>query len=526
MNPACKFPECESKASYGFRFAVPEYCREHGAIHKAKSQFQVCLCGASTPRFKLPEDERASCCAKCKTKDMINCADRRCECTKHLPTYGLPEDARAKYCSECKKDGMINLKDKNKKCECGKVIPSFGMPGGRPSCCVKCKKEGMINLTLDLCECGKSACYGIKGDKRPSRCLTHKKEGMENIVTKKCKCGKAIPVFGKEGDKKATCCLACKTEGMINIGSKKCICGSAQPSYGYLTDTNATCCVKCKKDNMVDIRSVKCKCGKSQPVFGKEDDKKATCCVDCKTADMKNIKAKMCKCGKSQPFFGLPTDKKATCCSSCKGDGMIDILSANCPTRKCKGTFELQKMGLKCPYEQHGKKKYDYYCTACFEQNFPDDERTYHIRDKTEEIAVRDFLNKIYIKYPFTHNKALWTGHCTCRRRIDFHKLIGNTMLCIEVDEDQHKYRDKEDEILRYDDLMMIHGGKFVFIRYNPHLFIDSEGKRKNPSKQTRLQELKKVIDDQTLSIYKEHNIELLEIVSLFYDAPAVTSSA
>jgi hypothetical protein len=94
-------------------------------------------------------------------------------------------------------------------------------------------------------------------------------------------------------------------------------------------------------------------------------------------------------------------------------------------------------------------------------------------------------------------------------------------MLCIEVDEDQHKYRDQGDEVLRYDDLMMIHGGKFIFIRYNPHLYIDSDGKRKNISKDKRLDKLKEEINKQLLRIYECKNTELLEIIHLFYDASA-----
>ena len=49
----------------------------------------------------------------------------------------------------------------------------------------------------------------------------------------------------------------------------------------------------------------------------------------------------------------------------------------------------------------------------------------------------------------FIHDTILWTGNCDCshRRRIDFRKLIGNTLLCIEVDEYQHKrYKDKDEE--------------------------------------------------------------------------------
>jgi hypothetical protein len=453
---------------------------------------------------------------------MVNVADRLCECKKHYPSYGMPEDTRANYCGECKKDGMINLKTKNRKCVCKRVSPSYGFPeDNKATCCYLCKEEGMLDMKNTLCPCGKTAVFGYKGDAKPTYCKTCAKVEMENIVTKKnCKCGKAIAVFGEPSDKKASCCALCKSESMVNIACKKCKCGKAQPCFGLSTDTQPTCCTSCKSSEMVDIRSKKCNCGKSQPVFGLKGDKKATCCEACRSKDMINLKAKMCKCGKSQPVFGLSTDKKPTCCANCKTDGMKDIVSENSPTRTCKGTFELQELGLKCPYNQRGKKKYDYYCTTCFEKNFPQDPRTATIRGRTEEMIVRDFLAKSYPDVPFIHNKPLWTGEadCTCRRRIDFRALYGNTLLCIEVDEDQHMYRDQADENIRYDDLMMLHGGKFIFIRFNPHLYKDKEGKRKNPSMDTRLSMLKTTIDTEIQRIQSDQNTELLEIIKLYFD--------
>jgi hypothetical protein len=107
---------------------------------------------------------------------------------------------------------------------------------------------------------------------------------------------------------------------------------------------------------------------------------------------------------------------------------------------------------------------------------------------------------------------------CTHRRRVDHRKLIGNTLLCIETDEDQHKKYDKNDEIFRYNDLYMIHGGKFVFIRYNPDKYLDKNGKKSNPQIATRLRALKKEIDMQIKRVEAEENTELLEIRHLFYN--------
>lgn len=508
----CKIDNCKSNATYGFKFAQPEYCIKHGREKGAKTQFGVCVCGESTPRFAAP-DEKASCCAKCKTKDMRNVADRHCKCGKHLPTYGMPEDKRAEYCSKCLKPGMINLKDKNNKCPCGK-IPTFAFKGKKKECCINCKKEGMVNVVNIMCPCGKSAAFGMKGDKKPTCCLICKKEGMENIVTKKCKCGKAVPVFALKGSKTPICCLACKTPEMINVVHRLCLCGKCQPTQGFKGDKRPTCCVSCAKDGMENILDRKCLCGKSQPKFGIKGEKTATSCGSCKTEQMINLKAKMCGCGRAQPVFGLRTDKKPTCCVICKSSEMIDIMSP-----KCRGLINYHGKGdIDCPYENRCKPKYDNYCTKCFEQNFPDDMRTYMICKNSKELEVKRFLSNEFKE--FIHDKPLWTGQadCTCRRRIDFRWLIGNTLLCVEVDEDQHKYRNRQDELTRYDDLMMLHGGKFIFIRYNPDIYIDKNGKRKNPEISTRLASLKQSILHSIQRIQEENNTELLEIQNLFFD--------
>ena len=81
---------------------------------------------------------------------------------------------------------------------------------------------------------------------------------------------------------------------------------------------------------------------------------------------------------------------------------------------------------------------------------------------------VRNIINSEFDG--FIHDIPLYTGNCDCthRRRIDHRKLIGNTILAIETDEFGHRGYDQKDEELRYDDVYMIHSGKWIFIRFNP----------------------------------------------------------
>jgi len=89
-------------------------------------------------------------------------------------------------------------------------------------------------------------------------------------------------------------------------------------------------------------------------------------------------------------------------------------------------------------------------------------------------------------------------------------------MKCIETDENQHKSYNKKDEELRYDDLMMIHGGKFIFIRFNPDKY-KKNGKNVNSMIYTRLTMLKNEIEKQIERITNEEN-DLIEIIHLFFD--------
>jgi hypothetical protein len=86
--------------------------------------------------------------------------------------------------------------------------------------------------------------------------------------------------------------------------------------------------------------------------------------------------------------------------------------------------------------------------------------------------------------------------------------LIGNTILAIETDEYAHRSYDEKDEEIRYDDLYMIHSGKWIFIRFNPDSpQVDIEDK---------LDLLVDEMEKQIAVIKNEENDEILKIIKLF----------
>jgi hypothetical protein len=181
-------------------------------------------------------------------------------------------------------------------------------------------------------------------------------------------------------------------------------------------------------------------------------------------------------------------------------------------TGKCKA----HGGGPRCPNcidwidSRTGTPAYDGYCATCFKRLFPEDPRSKIIYTHTKEIRVRNAINSQF--EGFIHDKPLFTDGCDCthRRRIDHRKLIGATLLCVETDEFGHRVYDPKDEEIRYDDLYMIHSGKWLFIRFNP----DGKG----VDMEDKLTALLDEIEAQIERIGREENTDLVEIIKMYYD--------
>lgn len=91
-------------------------------------------------------------------------------------------------------------------------------------------------------------------------------------------------------------------------------------------------------------------------------------------------------------------------------------------------------------------------------------------------------------------------------------------MLCVEVDEKQHKSYSGNDEEDRYNDLFMAFSGKWVFIRFNPDSYVNERGRRVNPELKNRFSELLEEIEKQVNRIEQDENVELVEIIKLYFD--------
>jgi len=367
-------------------------------------------------------------------------------------------------------------------CRCGNSRPYYKLADDeQPSYCFICKTDEMISIRKGICKennCNTRASFNFEGEKREIFCSKHKKKNMISVESKTCE------------------------ENKCNI----------YPSYNYESEKVRLYCKNHAKKNMINITYKNKKCQEDgcniYACFNFKGKKKGLYCLKHKKPNMTYINYKKCQedgCN-IHPYFNFENKKKGLYCSKHKKQYMIDVVS-----KRCKNCADW-------PDFQQANKKYKNYCTRCFQRLFPKDPLTFQIRCKTKELAVRDYINTIFDG--FQHDKSLFTGSCNCphRRRIDHRKLIGNTLLCIETDEKQHKYYDKKDEKDRYEDLYMAFSGKWIFIRFNPDKYTNKKGVRKNPTIARRLFRLKEEIEKQIKRIENEENKELVEISYLYYD--------
>jgi len=479
MPKLCQFENCKKQANYGTEEEKKIFCREHKTNYMKNMYLMKCLFDG------------------CKKRAVYgNSVKKNMYCKDHKT-----EDTVITWCKVCEHE------------EC-KVQSSFNFEGEKkPRFCREHKVEGMIDVLHKKCEineCKISPSFNFEGEKKGRFCFEHKLDGMVDVKLKKCafeNC-KTFPSFNFEGEY-AKYCSSHKEDGMVNVLHKRCMFSNCEkfPCFNFEGEKTPILCSTHKLNGMIDVKNVNaaCFCGETTGPSFNFKGLKPKYCSSCKSQDMINVKHlnASCYCGETvAPSFNLKglTPKY---CSSCKTEDMVNVKHESCKNDGCPSG---------------GNKKYKNYCAYCFQHLFPLDPLTFQIRCKTKELSVRDFINANYDG--FNHDKILEYGGCDCltRRRIDHRKLIGNTLLCVETDEKQHKSYSKEDEEARYNDLLVNFTCKYIVIRFNPDSYVNKKGIKTNPYISARLEDLKKEINKQIKRIENNENAELLEVVRLYYD--------
>ena len=124
--------------------------------------------------------------------------------------------------------------------------------------------------------------------------------------------------------------------------------------------------------------------------------------------------------------------------------------------------------------------------------------------------------------YDWTWDKPMYVtydgGCCNSKRRIDLWTLVGNVVLAIEIDENQHKYYAPDYELNRYQDLVMDFCGRFMFLRINPDGYVQ-RGVRRNPPFGDRLPLVEQKLEAlmSTIESFAEDD-DMVQIHHMFYD--------
>lgn len=507
-----KCDDCDTTAFWGFEGdKKPTKCATHRLEGMKDIKSYLCKCG-KYPSFNYPSEKKAICCADCAEDGMINIKKNKCKECDTQAIFGY-KGKIATHCFQHKKDDMLDLNHSS--CECGSGLRKiFGNEkDGIPSGCSKCKKDDMINLQkYNLCiQCNEiGASFGYAEDNKVIFCANCKDDNSVDLKHKKCDDCDTICSFGFPDSEKPSKCSQHALDGMINLKSSKCHCGKIA-SFNYPNQSPATHCFNHKLDGMINITIKKCeKCGINNAYYGYEEENKLRFCSECQDDDCIYLcRSKCIVCNNVYGSYGYK-GSKPTHCYKHKEAGMKNINDIMCVN--CKDWIDARR----------AIKKYDYHCSRCFHFLYPDDPRSQSIPTNNMELKVRDFINKNF--EGFSHDQILeYAPDCICahRRRIDHRKLIGNTLLCIETDENQHKYYDNIDEEQRYHDLFTKFSCNYVFIRINPDgSFLDKTGKRIKPQIRTRLMRLGIEIKTQINRIQKGQNNKngRLEVIKLFFD--------
>ena len=470
----------------------------------------------------------ASHCAPCAEDGMRDVSSKKCvKCCEKQANFGFPGQQQSTHCALCAEDGMTNVK--SKKCvKCRKTVASYGFYGQHASHCASCAEDGMENVVSKRCvKCCKSrASFAKPGQKQATHCAHCADDGMEDVKSKKCaKCKKTTASFGLHG-RRATHCAHCADDGMENVKSKKCVKCRVRGALFAIPGDRATHCASCADDGMEDVRSKKCvKCCKTRAGYGFPGGRRPTHCASCAENVMEDVKSKKCvKCCKKLPSYGFPGERRPTHCASCAEDGMENVIK-----KKCPGGHTSQGEPFTCPFRSLAEiKKYRGQCMRCFCYTFPEDATALKSKQQLNrhETKVRFSIEENFGKnVKFTFDKRVALGDCkdcTVGRRPDALTMIDTVMLCIETDENQHQsYAQMDEEMARYNDLMMNYTAKWIYIRFNPDCFVSAQGRKRNPNLEERLPILIAEIQKQINRIKSgeiHQKEEYVEIIYLFYD--------
>ena len=309
-------------------------------------------------------------------------------------------------------------------------------------------------------ECKTRANFNVEGETTGLYCSKHKLDDMVNVKDKRCLDCKKNPVFNYENETNGLYCNDHKKDGMVNVKGKRCIDCKKQPTYNFENETKGLYCNDHKKDKMVNVISKTCLLCKTRANFNYENETKGLFCDTHKLDDMVNVRDKRCLDCKKRPNFNFENETKPLYCADHKLDNMVDVKhKKTCLNEWC---------------QTRATEKYDGYCFYCYINMFPDKPVARNYKTK-EQSVVKNIKDK-FPNVDWIADKRIDDG-CS-KRRPDLFLHMGNQILIIEVDENQHTDYNCSCENKRIMELSLDVGHiPIVFIRFNPDMYFKQKTK-------------------------------------------------
>ena len=200
-------------------------------------------------------------------------------------------------------------------------------------------------------------------------------------------------------------------------------------------------CKECRGSNICEHEKGKDICRKCRGRRICEHNIVKTTCKECRGSQI-------CKHNKMKYY-----------CKDCNGNGICKHNKLKSYCKECDGSRLCSNTWCELKYNSNiYKETNEKFCCKCFAVKYPDHELTKKIREKTKELKVVHNIKEKFPDYNWVFDKQLSYGaDCTTRRRPDIRLFYKGIMLCIEVDENQHKSNSytPECEENRYNELFM-----------------------------------------------------------------------
>lgn len=304
----CVISGCSICATFGFaRDNKRRWCSAHAKEQKNVDEPIVCVtkarctCG-KVAIFKTNGTKRATHCGRCKTSDMMDVRNTRCNnCPSGLRAlYTREAQPGKKWCSKCKPKDAIQRHRKCKIAGCNRTSSygSKGDPTRRRRWCKEHAKQQKDATAIQTkskarsprkCKCTSGFPPAYRCPSRPGEtfCRKCKPEGAKHRGLTCNKCRKTIANFAESVNSKPTWCKGCAPQNAVNVRKGHCQgepgCTIA-PNYAFQGEKAARWCAKCAKiygeGKAVDVTGKMCEhCRTVHATLGIES--KPRWCAEC-----------------------------------------------------------------------------------------------------------------------------------------------------------------------------------------------------------------------------------------------------